>query len=156
MSTKLNDLKKKAICFWEHNKGKIIFLTMLAGCGFIVYKQNKKEEESKIQIPSESEETPSIKSELTLEPATKKKEMNCGGEIFEDSLEKDGDYPEIIVNEVPFAALGEFGKEVLERAKSANPDIPQDVDVDKIWAGSVWLAGVNLYEESEKKEEEAA
>lgn len=117
-------LKEKAKLFWERNKTFIIGCLAVTGIGSAMWYLGDKAEKKAQTEKAEAERKIAEELNKSHEEATSTLEKNiddpenqlAGGYVspHNDGL-CDAEYPNILVNTVPIANMGELGQEVLKR-----------------------------------------
>ena len=172
--------KEKAKLFWERNKAEIIgflaFIGVTAAAGVVIErKAEQAEEKHRLEVEAWKAEQEKARQE-ELEEARKEEErikndsanQIAGGYVnpINDGL-CDAEYPNILVNTVPVANMGELGQEVVRRLNEewfgefgetgeANPFDPATATVDVMidFGHEVWKRNhpEEAAEESQEKQ----
>lgn len=163
---------KKVKMFWDKNKANIIFLAgalvMLGAESWAIGMAVKSYKENQEQKAREEAERKRLKAEEAAKyqedriNAMKKDPDNqiAGGWVLEDYL-YEPDEPYLIANDVPLSDLGDFGQEIIRRAKDQGLDGCGwgDAGVEKVEEARASVI-INLYgpgedeEQDEQKEKE--
>lgn len=172
--------KERAKLFWDRNKADILGWLLAAGVisGIScvgIYMANKKEEERRavedlVKAMTEQKEKEAMEAALAEEEQIKNDPNNqiAGGYFRPDNDDLDNpEYPNILINTVPIANMGELGQEVLQRLNEEwfgefgetgepNPFDPATATADIMidFGHEVWKR--NHPEETESQEKQAS
>lgn len=175
-------LKEKAKLFWERNKADIICWLAVIGVTSVTgailanraeaARKEHEEELARQQAELEEKRKAAIEAEAEREKRIANDPANqiAGGYVRpdEDCLE-DPEYPNILVNTVPIANMGELGQEVLNRLNTEwfgefgetgveNPFDPATATVDVIidFGHEVWKRNHPEEAKEESQEKQAS
>ena len=178
-------IKERAQWLWAKHKGKVLILTTILGIGiYLGVKNSSREsqqkedgltdltEEMKRLYPDiewedldklharvqrdlpgqelESEEKQTFEEKL----ADPDRRLGCGGWVLENDM-GNKELPELIANDVPVSALGEFGQELIKLAEGKDlGDFNQDLE--NAWTSIIINLETPYVQEREENKEEAA
>lgn len=124
-----NKLREKAHVFWLRHRGAIIGFGVFAigtvGIGMAVNNYAEKKEAERAAAEEETrkkadEEAERLAEQERAEETDPTNQLKCGGYIVpRNDWFNDPDYPGGLANTVPISAMGEFGKEMLDRVNES-------------------------------------